>query len=347
MSDRSEEQAWLGTLCLIVIAFVAVAGGLVYTRDVLVPFVLAVFIATIVAPVVDYQVLRLRFPKAVSVAVALLIVLGLMALLTLILELAIRNAARTTAETTLAFDRWITSVETQLQEWQIGDYRIEEEIQQIGLELRRQLPRLVSQSAGTALNLISRSVLTVIFVAFLLAGRNSERVRRGIYAEIDQKVRRYITTKILISAATGLLVWGILALLGLRMASLFGVLAFLLNFIPSIGSIIATLLPIPMALIQSDSLLFLSAVITLPGSVQMTIGNVIEPKLMGEGLELHPATILLSLAFWGLLWGLVGMVLAVPITATVRIVLMRFETTRPIGDLLAGRLPDEEAESSA
>jgi AI-2 transport protein TqsA len=342
MSDRSEEQAWLGTLCLIVIAFVAISVGLVYTRDVLVPFILAAFIATIVAPVVDYQVLRLRFPKALAVAVALLIVLGMMALFTLILEFAIRNAARTTAETTLALDDWIRNVEVHLQEWQFGDFEIQEEIQQVGLELRRQLPNFVSRSAGTALNLISRSVLTVIFVAFLLAGRNSERIRRGIYAEIDQKVRRYITTKILISTATGLLVWGILALLGLRMASLFGVLAFLLNFIPSIGSIVATLLPIPMALIQSESLTFLFTVIALPGSVQVTIGNVIEPKLMGEGLELHPATILLSLAFWGLLWGLVGMVLAVPITASVRIVLMRFETTRPIGDLLAGKLPAED-----
>jgi AI-2 transport protein TqsA len=184
-------------------------------------------------------------------------------------------------------------------------------------------------------------VLTFIFVAFLLAGRSSKVIRSGIYAEIDSKIRRYLGTKLVISAITGLLVWIILTLFGLHMAPLFGILAFLLNFIPSIGSIIATMLPVPIALAQFDSPLVIVGVIALPGAVQMTIGNVIEPKLMGEGLELHPATILLALAFWGLLWGPIGMLLAVPITASGRIVLMRFETTRPFGELLAGRLPDD------
>ena len=70
------------------------------------------------------------------------------------------------------------------------------------------------------------------------------------------------------------------------------------------------------------------------------IGNGIEPKIMGEGLDLHPVTILLGLVFWGLLWGVVGMLLAAPIMAVVRLVLGRFETTRAVGELLAGRLPD-------
>jgi AI-2 transport protein TqsA len=73
----------------------------------------------------------------------------------------------------------------------------------------------------------------------------------------------------------------------------------------------------------------------------MLIGNVLEPKLMGEGLELHPVTVLLSLAAWGLLWGPIGMLLAVPITAVIRIVLVRFEITKPIGELLGGRLPGQ------
>ena len=71
--------------------------------------------------------------------------------------------------------------------------------------------------------------------------------------------------------------------------------------------------------------------------------KVVKVALHSEGLELHPVTILLALAFWGLLWGVVGMVLAVPMTATIRIVLMRFETTRPIGQLLAGNLPEDPA----
>jgi AI-2 transport protein TqsA len=71
----------------------------------------------------------------------------------------------------------------------------------------------------------------------------------------------------------------------------------------------------------------------------MSIGNIIEPKLLGEGLQLHPVIILLALSFWGLLWGVVGMFLAVPMTAIIRIVLMQFDTLRPVGRLLAGELP--------
>ncbi|MGW8257186.1 MAG: AI-2E family transporter, partial [Thermoguttaceae bacterium] len=86
-------------------------------------------------------------------------------------------------------------------------------------------------------------------------------------------------------------------------------------------------------------------VVAIPGALQMLIGNVIEPKLLGRGLELHPVTVLLVLAFWGLLWGYMGMVLAVPITAILRIVLMRFETTKTMGDLLGGHFPENSIPS--
>src|SRR5262249_30641395 len=127
-------------------------------------------------------------------------------------------------------------------------------------------------------------------------------------------------TKTLISAVTGLLVGTVLWSFGLHMAYLFGLLAFLLNYIPSVGSIIATFLPIPIALTQFHDPWHIAAVVGVPGSIHMTIGNFIEPRLMGRDLELHPVTVLLSLAFWGLLWGVIGMVLAVPIMASLRVV---------------------------
>ena len=71
----------------------------------------------------------------------------------------------------------------------------------------------------------------------------------------------------------------------------------------------------------------------------LTVGNAIEPRLMGDGLDLHPLTILLALIFWGLIWGIVGMLLAAPITAILKIILARFQTTQPLAEVLAGRLP--------
>jgi AI-2 transport protein TqsA len=79
--------------------------------------------------------------------------------------------------------------------------------------------------------------------------------------------------------------------------------------------------------------------------IQMVIGNVIEPKWMGEGLNLHPITVLLALSFWGLLWGMTGVFLGVPLTAIIRIILVQFDTLRPIGNLLAGELPGSQEHS--
>jgi AI-2 transport protein TqsA len=126
---------------------------------------------------------------------------------------------------------------------------------------------------------------------------------------------------------------------GLHMAWLFALLVFAFTFIPNVGPIIATLLPIPVAVTQFKDPWTILAVIAVPGAIHMLIGNLVTPKMMGRGMELHPVVVLLSLAFWGLLWGIVGMVLAVPIVATLRIVLSHFSTTRPIANLLAGHLP--------
>ena len=329
------EQIWLAVCSLIILATVALAAALVYTRGVMIPFVLAVFIVTVVSPLVDFLVARWKFPRSIAVSVAMLAVLALLAIMGLTLIVAINTMLRTAGEYSGSFMNLTRELLSQLAAWDI-----DVDPKTLFAELQGRIPGAVAQTVGTATNLLSNCFLIMIFSAFLLVGRTSADRSTGIYAEIESTIRRYIATKMAISTVTGLLVWAILAMFGLRLAFVFGTLAFILNFIPSIGSVIATLLPIPVAVAQYQDLLPILAVVTVPGAVQMSIGNVIEPKLMGDGLKLHPVTILLSLAFWGLLWGPVGMILAVPITATIRIVIVRFQTTKPIGDLLAGHLPE-------
>ncbi len=289
-----------------------------------------------------------------------------------------------------------------------------EDIKQYINEFRAYIFKFGQGAIGATMDIISSSVFVVIFVIFLLSGRDPRVVRKAIFEDIDHKIRRYICTKMAISAVTGILVWISLKTFGLTLAPLFGVLAFLLNFIPSIGSVISTILPVPVAMAQiqvlsnikaksaefldeaqvqaqalmtdpnrpadvNDSIqlllsnaevnaealfttlftneklisemvtqngaLFLVLVIAVPGVIQFVMGSLIDPKLMGEGLNLHPVTILLALSFWGLLWGIVGMFLAAPITAAIRIILMQFETLKPFGLLLAGKLPEENGSS--
>jgi len=174
---------------------------------------------------------------------------------------------------------------------------------------------------------------------FLLIGaKTRDKPIEGVWGEIEKRVKRFIITKTILSAITGILVGIILGLCGVKFALVFGFLAFLLNFIPSLGSIIATLLPVPVILMGGLSPTVTVIAIALPAFIQFAVGNVIEPKIMGESLDLHPVTLLMALIFWGIIWGIVGMLLAAPITAIIKILFERLDVTRPIAHLLAGRL---------
>lgn len=335
--QRPEELVWLSTVSLLILAAVAAATALIYTRAVMVPLVLAVFFTYLVAPIVDAMQVRLRMPRGVSILVAILIVLGLMTLLVMLITISTQGLAEGAPIYRERLSRIAESLFAILDRYGIdlgqGDLR----------EGLQNLPILsvLRSTAGGVFSFLSSGLLVLIFSVFLLAGRKPHEKRVGIYQVIDAKIRRYIVTKVATSAATGILVGSILMILGIDLALVFGILAFFLNFIPNIGSIVATLLPLPLAIVQSESLVRILLVLILPGSVQITIGSFLEPKLMGEGLELHPVAILVALVFWGLIWGVVGMLLAAPMTAILRIVLARFETTRPVANLLAGRLPGD------
>jgi AI-2 transport protein TqsA len=120
---------------------------------------------------------------------------------------------------------------------------------------------------------------------------------------------------------------------------MFGFLAFLLNFIPTVGSIIATLLPLPVVLLSPElSVTTKILALAVPAALQIVLGNAIQPKVLGNALDLHPIVILISLIFWSMIWGVAGAFLATPMTAVLRIVLERIPATKPLSEILAGRL---------
>ncbi|MBN1506470.1 MAG: AI-2E family transporter [Sedimentisphaerales bacterium] len=424
MQQRSE-QSWLTTVSLGVIAVVALAAALVYTRRVMIPFVVAVFIVALVAPVHDFQVKRLRLPRFIATIVTLLIVLFVMAVVSLFVVQAIRTIASAAGEYSTSFAgmaiRLLKPIEyvykqeepkpappapsmdpnakspatptirepdrkqpevlelyplledagrpatLKVEPQPVGraqdsnaaidanaplgtgaDHSLRIDTKQIAKDLAESAKQVVRDMANKMFTILTNTVqvifglvsgvlFVVIFVVFLLAGRNPHAEHSQVYKDVVQKIGRYVGIHFIISVVTGVLVWASLTIIGLPLAGVFGVVAFVLNWIPSIGSMIVTVLPIPIAVAefhQSPWLIVLAIVV--PGVIQNVLGNIIEPKLMGEGLDLHPVTILLALSFWGLVWGIVGMFLAAPITAAIRIVLMQFEMLKPIGNLLAG-----------
>lgn len=337
MSRKSLEKSRSQLIApsLVILAAVALGGALYFMRPVLVPLVLAILISYLVAPIVNLVQLRLKVPRTLAVIAALFIAAGFISLVVLMLS---SSAASLAGKATL-YQEKLVEMGNSLLTWAQGlGLPVDTEVIQSQLA---GLPvgRMLGGTLNSIVNSASTFLLVLIFVIYLVAGRDPGQHKEGFYREIDAKIRQYIGVKVLLSSVTGLLVGVILAILGLDLAAVFGVLAFLLNFIPSVGSVVATLLPLPLAIVQFDSTVLIVLCIALPGAVQMGIGNVLEPKLLGSSLNLHPVTILLALIFWGMLWGVAGMVLAAPITAVVKIILDRIEATRAIGALLAGKLP--------
>ncbi|MCP9236986.1 AI-2E family transporter [Lewinella sp. JB7] len=158
-----------------------------------------------------------------------------------------------------------------------------------------------------------------------------------ILDKLNRAIRAYVGVKFAASLATGLLSFFVIEYAGVDFAIFWAFTIFALNFIPTIGSIAATILPSMMALVQFDYLTPFLIVAAGVGLIQLCIGGLLEPKLYGDALNISPFIIIFSLILWGLLWGVVGMLLCVPITFVLITFLAQFRSTRPIAVLLSRR----------
>jgi len=192
-------------------------------------------------------------------------------------------------------------------------------------------------------------ILMVIYVIFLLLEekffyRKLEELRLSsernakvtkIFSHVNQAARTYVLVKTFTSIVTGILSYAVLYWIGIDFALFWGFLIFLLNYIPTFGSIIATAFPSLLALVQFDTLTPFFIVLFLVVGIQLLMGSFLEPRWMGDQLNISPLVVLLSLTLWGIIWGPVGMLLCVPITIIMIIIFSQFPSTRPIAVLLS------------
>ena len=223
-------------------------------------------------------------------------------------------------------------------------------IQQV--ELAGYLSALASQASS----LLSAAVLITLFVGFLFAERvffqakleslmgepeRAHNVARTV-GRIMRRVNHYLLVKAAVSVVTGAAVYGVFKTGGYELALPVAVLTFALNFIPSIGSIIATVIAGLAVYVLTQDAADATGVFAVCGALQFVIGNVIDPMLMGRALRLSSFGIIISLAFWGAVWGLPGMFLAVPIMVALMIICAQSETLRPLAVMLSREgLPDD------
>jgi len=332
----------LARASLVVLAFAALTGLLYYGRPVLVPFVLAVFLFSMFSPILDWLVLRLRFPRMLALTVSFTLVL----IISLAVFIAIGEAIRQVLATAASYsDSLMRLVERTAD--RLGDWGLKLEPASFMGDLKKSIPAVATNIASRSLDIVSTFSLVLIFLLFLMAGRDPYELRKSVYATIDRDVRRYLLVKSALSGIVGILFAALLWLFGVQLAMVFGLLAFLLDFIPSIGSVIATVLPIPVVIAQyPDSIWRVILIVSLLTIAQLVQGNIIQPKILGNSLHLHPIVILLAIGFWGLVWGLIGAFLAVPLTAIIRLVSLRIESLHPLARLLGGRMPEIEAPPS-
>lgn len=391
MSDSSSTdlggELKIQTICLMALTGIASIVVLYWLRPVLVPFVLAVFLACGIAPLLDVIQKRCRVPRIIAVAITFLMGIGLMAMLWSVIWLSVVSLIEDADTYRKRFEQLTTQITDMIPEMPLspdmrgsrlaaeldealppsddGEHReiqpgeaLEESEESEGEsrdELAQQDPSDpiadfqdltgryfrtgLTYVSNTLMEILSKGMVVLVFMFFLLLGGSSSVIpRSGIWMDIESKIRSYLVTKTVISAITGGAYGLVLWFFGIPLAVVFALLAFLLNFIPNIGPIIACLLPLPLIVLSPDlSLTAMIIVIVVSSLIQFLSGNVFEPKIMGDSFELHPVVILLALMIWGVLWGIIGMILATPITAAMKILFDRFERTRPVAELLAGR----------
>jgi predicted PurR-regulated permease PerM len=217
-----------------------------------------------------------------------------------------------------------------------------------GINWGQSVGRFLMSLSGSVFAFVSELVLVVVFLFFILLGKpffkykilksfSQEKANQlsEITFSITAQIRRYLSLQFLISFVTGVLVWLTLELVGVDFAITWGAVAFFLNFIPTVGSIVSSIPPILLALVQFYPS-FWPGIITLIAllTIQLSIGNGIAPKVLGDQLNLSPVVILLSLLFWGWLWGGVGALLSVPVTAALKIVCENIESLHPISVMM-------------
>lgn len=325
---------------LMVAAAIVILAGLKAAETLLIPFLLAAFLAILCAPIVASLTAR-RVPTVVAVLLVVLILGGVFSAAGAIVGGSVNNFVA-------AVPRYQERVND------LGN-RLGELVDRLPVDVPEEArPKDLLQPGrmltffGTGLKgllaALQNTFLVILTLVFMLLeaagfpaklrlafGERTRSVER--FSAVTVQVQRYLVIKTLVSLATGLFAGAWVAVVGLDFVVVWGLLAFLLNYIPTIGSIVAAIPAVMLALVQLG---FWPAVAVAIGffAINVVFGNLVEPALMGRTLGLSTLVVFLSLVFWGWMWGPVGMLLSVPLTMMIKIFLEHSEDMKWVAVLL-------------
>ncbi len=337
-TDSRRDQA--RNLLLMMAGVVVVIAGLRAAGQIILPVVFAVFVSIVVSPAVRWLV-KVGVPRVVAVLGVMLVVSG-----------ALVGGAISLGDSVARFTVVLPTYQEPLMALvEDGLLRLEKlGLQQPPVAMDLIDPsavfNLVGSTLGALVNLASRLVLILLYTSFILLElvQLEEKFKVAFAGNVQvsntlvegaASVQRYLAIKTGASAVTGLLAGAVTFAVGLDFFVLWGVLAFALNYIPTVGSVVAAIPVVVLALLQ----LGLGWAIGLGVfyiALNFAIGNVIEPRILGRHLGLSPFVVIVSLFFWGWMWGPAGMLLSVPMTVVIKLLLELSSDTRWLAILLGG-----------
>ncbi len=324
---------------IMIASFVIIFTGVFFARSIITPFILAIFISIICAPPISWLEKK-RFPKWLALAI---VMLGVMIIFSGFAVL-IGGALSTFTNNLSSYENALSSIMQSVVQY-LNERGILIPINQLSDFIH---PAKVFGYAASAVNelfnMMGNTFLVFLIILFILMESGSFSLKAiaissggvtsiSYFSIIVQNIRHYLWIKTLISLLTGFLIYIGLVIIGVDYPVMWAIIAFLLNYIPNIGSIIAAIPAVLFALVQLDLYASIWTLIVFL-LVNNILGNFIEPRVMGKGIGLSTMVVFLSLLFWGFIFGTVGMFLSVPITVAFKIILQNNKKTRWLALLL-------------
>src|SRR4030095_7822895 len=343
----------LATIAILVFSFVILKEF----KSILVPFFIALILAFIFEPL--YNFLRSKkLPVFVAIFIVILLIILISNLASIFIVTSINTFSADLPRYERSFRALVLSIISKLNLSSEEVQKLNESLKLKNLLMEGSITSALTGVFSSVLSIFGDFVLILIYIVFLLSeiGSIRERIKKAFSAEraknistlvteIFTDVKKYIVGKTLINLLQATIFGIILYIFGVDFYFVWAFLCFFSHYVPNVGSLISTILPGLTAFLQFDSIITPVIIVVLLVVVQNIIGNILEPKYLGDQLDLSPLLLLLSLIFWGYVWGIVGMILSVPIMSMLKITLSNFESTKSIAILMSYNQRSDKTES--
>jgi len=340
MENENKKHGYFASPVVITAASIVIIAGVVAARAIITPLILAIFVSIICAQPVAWLIKK-KVPQPLAIFLVLLGLIAMVGSVGLLLGSSFNQFSKNipiyAARLNIVFEN--TLADLNLTE---NGFTSEYIMEKIDIS---KIFGFTAGAIGEVISILSNSLIIFLITVFILAETKAFGIKARLLektygksldflSDFRQSVRRYLSLKTIISLATGVFITIWLTIIGVDFALLWGVMAFFLNFIPNIGSIISAIPPTFLALVQFGPS---GAIFTVSGFflVNTVFGNILEPRILGKGLSLSPLFVFLSLIVWGAMLGIIGMFLAVPLTLIMKIGFDQVEGTKWISILMS------------